>query len=148
MKTILTSEYTLPIGYNDYTNLPFNTPYINTGNYYLHIIGKIKQETEDTAQLFIKPTFNSPGGPVLSDSQLISHLRAGLSYGGSNTVQTCIPPLELGTFNGIKPLYSSFEWIGQVTVISGGYLSLAIGGDVESGKPTTVTEAVIDIWQE
>lgn len=146
MKTILTTPYSLPIGYNDYTNLPFNTPYIPTGTYHLHILGKIEQSTTDTQQVFIKTTFNMPGGPTLSDSQLISHSRAGLSYDGSNTVQTRIPPLELGTFNGVEPLLSSFEWIGQVTVSSGGYLSLAIGGEIEVGKPVVVTEAVIDIW--
>lgn len=146
MKTILPAPFIVPVGSHEWLTLPFATPLILPGTYNYRMSGVADVEDMSTPQFFLKPAFNVPGAPTLSASKLRSHFNFADSWEGSDAVQHAVPPIEIGSINGTACLKGHFEWIGSIVVTATGYNSLQFGGEVEAGKPVTITEASIEIW--
>lgn len=143
----LLAPFIVPVGFHEWLNLPFATPFIPPGAYNYRMAGKVLLEDNSTQQFQLQPAFNVSGAPTLSESKLRSHFNFADSWEGSDAIQTAVPPISIGSMNGIACLKGHFEWLGTIIVTAGGYNTLLFGGEVEAGKPVTISEASIEIWQ-
>lgn len=145
--TKLLTPIVVPVGFHDFVVLPWLlSPTLPAGLHNIRLSATVEVEDTSTPQFWLKPAFNIPGAATLSESRLVSHSRFGLSHEGSDVTQTAVPPIEVGSINGISVLKGHWEWVGEILVLTSGYTALLFGGEVEAGKPVTITEATIEIY--
>lgn len=129
---------------DDYYVLPFATPRIEPGTYFLRITGTAKSSPTSQDQLFLKTTFGMDGGPTLSASNLRQvgfYGPDGQSYAGSLANQTTNPPNEQSLDASTGEVF--FIMTGTVVVTNAGYLSLAVGGYITEGESWTLKSCSI-----